>query len=115
VVYRFERELLLRRSNHRRLLAWHTSELFYWSREARGSTAEVDYLIVQDGVIYPVEVKSGTGGSLRSLHLMLEKYPNCPKGLVLYSGTYNMIEEQKLTFMPLYCAASIGDRLPTVV
>jgi len=97
------------------LLAWHTSQLFYWSREARGSSAEVDYLIVQDGDIYPVEVKSGTGGSLRSLHLMLEKYPNCPQGLVLYSGTYNTIKEQKLTFMPLYCAASIGDRLPTVV
>ncbi|MCJ7601381.1 MAG: AAA family ATPase, partial [Desulfobulbaceae bacterium] len=56
------------------LLAWHSSELFYWSRDARGSTAEVDYLVVREGKIYPVEVKSGAGGTLRSLHLMLEKY-----------------------------------------
>jgi len=97
------------------LQAWHTSELFYWARESRGSNAEVDYLVVRKGEIYPVEVKSGKGGSLRSLHLMLKKYPNCPQGIVLYSGTYKAIEEQKLIFLPLYCAATIGDRRPTIV
>jgi len=96
------------------LLAWHSSELYYWARNARGSSAEVDYLAVRQGEIYPVEVKSGTGGSLRSLHLMLKKYLNCPKGLVLYSGTYKNLPEQKITFLPLYCAATIGDRRPTV-
>jgi len=90
-------------------LAWHGPELFYWAREARSSNAEVDYLTVREGSIYPVEVKSGTGGSLKSLHLMLAKYPNCPKGLVLYSGTYKELPEQKLIFMPLYCAATIGN------
>jgi predicted AAA+ superfamily ATPase len=80
------------------LQAWHSSELFYWSRDARGSGSEVDFLVVRKGEIYPVEVKSGKSGSLRSLHLMLKKYPNCPRGLVLYSGTYNEIDEQKLTF-----------------
>ena len=97
------------------LLAWHSSELFYWAREARGSNAEVDYLVVREGNIYPVEVKSGAGGSLRSLHLMLEKYPNCPQGLVLYSGTSKKIPGQKLVFLPLYCVATIGDHRPTVV
>ena len=97
------------------LLAWHSSELFYWARNARGSNAEIDYLVVRDGKIYPVEVKSGTGGSLRSLHLMLEKYPNCPKGLVLYSGSYKTLPGQKLAFLPLYNAAAIGDRRPPVV
>ena len=51
------------------LLAWHGPELFYWARDARGSSAEVDYLIVCGGNIFPVEVKSGTGGSLKSLRL----------------------------------------------
>ena len=97
------------------LLAWHSSELFYWARDARGSNAEVDYLAVRDGKIYPAEVKSGAGGSLRSLHLMLEKYPNCPGGLVLYSGPYRDLSEQKLVFLPLYSVASIGDKRPTVV
>ena len=97
------------------LLAWHSSELFYWAREARGSNAEVDYLTVREGKIYPVEVKSGAGGSLRSLHLMLEKYPHCPRGLVLYGGPYKNLPEQKLEFLPLYSVAGIGDKRPTVV
>ena len=29
------------------LLAWHSSELFYWARDARGSSAEVDFLAVK--------------------------------------------------------------------
>ncbi len=97
------------------LLAWHSSELFYWARDARGSNAEVDYLTVREGKIFPVEVKSGTGGSLRSLHLMLDKYPHCPRGLVLYSGPYKKLPEQKIEFLPLYSVAGIGDKRPTVV
>lgn len=92
------------------LIAWHGPELFYWARNARGSNAEVDYLAVKKGQIYPIEVKSGKGGSLRSLHLMLEKYPNCPQGLVLYSDTYKQLPEQKLVFLPLYSVATLGDR-----
>ncbi len=91
------------------LVTCHAPELFYWAREARGSTAEVDYPVVRDGRIVPVEVKSGPGGSLRSLHLCLETHPNCPEGMVLYSGTYARLPEQRLTFVPLYYAASIGD------
>ena len=90
------------------LLAWHSSQLFYWARSARSSNAEVDYLVVSEGKIYPIEVKSGTGGSLRSLHLMLEKYPNCPNGFVLYSGTYSSLPEQKLVFLPLYNVAGMS-------
>jgi predicted AAA+ superfamily ATPase len=89
------------------LLTYHGPELFYWSRDARGSSAEVDFLVVCRGKIYPLEVKSGAGGSLKSLHLVLKKYPNCPRGLVLYSGTYNNLPEQKLEFLPLYCVASL--------
>jgi uncharacterized protein len=97
------------------LLAWHSSELFYWARESRGSSAEVDFLVVRQGKIYPVEVKSGPSGSLRSLHLMLEKYQNCPQGLVLYSGTSKKVTDQKLQFLPLYCVSTIGDQRPNVV
>ncbi len=92
------------------MLAWHTRELFYWARSAKSSNAEVDYLTVRKGKIYPVEVKSGSAGKLKSLHLMLENYPNCPGGLVLYSGPYKDLPEQKLTFLPLYATPIIGDR-----
>jgi predicted AAA+ superfamily ATPase len=94
------------------MLAWQEGGLYYWSREAKSSSAEVDYLVVRDGQVYPLEVKSGPGGRLKSLHLMLQAYPNCPEGLVLYSGSYRKLSEQKLIFMPLYSAAVIGDIRP---
>ena len=97
------------------LIASHSSELFYWARDARGSSAEVDYLAIRDGRIVPVEVKSGAGGSLRSLHLMLAAFPNCADGVVLYSGVHSRLPEQRLTFMPLYFAGAIGHPRPDIV
>lgn len=44
-------------------------ELFYWNRENRGSSAELDYLFEINGQIIPVEVKAGTTGSLKSLQI----------------------------------------------
>ncbi|MDA3810510.1 MAG: ATP-binding protein [Spirochaetaceae bacterium] len=44
-------------------------ELFYWNREKEGTSSEIDYLFQIDGRIIPVEVKSGTTGSLKSLHV----------------------------------------------
>jgi uncharacterized protein len=63
----------------------------------------------------PVEVKSGTGGSLRSLHPMLKEYPNCLRGLVLYSGITKNLPKQNLVFLPLYGVAAIGDKQPDAV
>lgn len=85
-----------------------SGELFYWSREKKSSQAEVDLPAVQNGKIHPVEVKSGSAGSLRSLHLMLESYPNCPAGIVLSSRPYSALPEQRLVFAPLYSAALLN-------
>lgn len=83
------------------------SELYYWARQARNSTAEVDFLTVIGGDIVPIEVKSGAAGRLRSLHLLLESYPNCPYGIVFSSAPYSELPEQKLKFFPLYYSYSI--------
>ena len=49
--------------------------LFFWQREERNSSAEIDYVISDRGEIVPVEVKAGNGGTLRSLHyFMAEKH-----------------------------------------
>ncbi|ABL64826.1 ATP-binding protein [Chlorobium phaeobacteroides] len=78
--------------------------LYYWDRQAKSSSAEVDYLAVLDGKIHPVEVKSGAAGSLRSLHLFLASYPECGKALVFSDRPYADLPEQKITFLPLYSA-----------
>lgn len=48
-------------------------DLFFWTREARGSSAEVDYLLAVGPEVVPVEVKAGRSGTLKSLHLFLEE------------------------------------------
>ena len=92
------------------MLAWHSQELFFWARSAKGSNAEVDYLTVQKGKIYPIEVKVGPAGRLKSLHMMLKSYPNCPEGWVLQSSPYQQLPEQNLVFWPLYATPMIGDQ-----
>lgn len=88
------------------MMATQNSELYYWSREARGSAAEVDYLAVMDGLIRAVEVKSGVAGRLRSLHMLLKSYPNLRGGMVFSSGKYAKLPKQKLTLLPLYWVSS---------
>jgi predicted AAA+ superfamily ATPase len=46
--------------------------LYYWHREAKSSNAEVDYIVQRNREIIPIEVKSGSKGSMQSLHLFLE-------------------------------------------
>lgn len=48
-------------------------ELSFWAREKKGSSAEVDFVIQEGSWIIPVEVKAGTTGRLRSLHLFMEE------------------------------------------
>ena len=52
---------------------WEEPQLFYWAREERSSNAEVDYVFSQGQEIFPVEVKAGKTGTLKSLHLFLRE------------------------------------------
>jgi uncharacterized protein len=44
-------------------------ELYYWNREQRSSSSEVDYLVARGTQVLPVEIKAGKVGSLKSLHV----------------------------------------------
>ena len=85
-------------------------DLMYWARQARSSNAEVDYVVSVEGKIYPVEVKSGSSGSLKSLHLALESFSDCEKGVVFSTREYSELTDQKLLFLPLYYAGSFFGR-----
>jgi len=49
--------------------------LYYWSRENKTSTAEIDYLIQHNQQLIPIEVKAGSAGKLRSLHQFMSEKP----------------------------------------
>lgn len=88
------------------LLASGHEELFYWSRDAKSSTAETDFLVERDNAIIPVEVKSGAAGSLKSLHLLLKTYQHIDRAFVFSDANMGSIPEQKLYFYPIYHAAA---------
>lgn len=90
------------------VLAAGQEELYYWAREAKGSSAEVDFLIVTNGRIFPVEVKSGPSGRLKSLHLLLRSCANCHTGYVFSGAPYAELPAQKIVFIPLYYAYAMG-------
>ena len=79
------------------------SNLYYWAREARNSSAEIDYIFEHKGEIIPVEVKSGKNGKLRSLKMYMDKYK--PKtAFKISQNTYN--HSDGITSIPLYAIAT---------
>ncbi len=47
--------------------------LYYWLREQKSASAEVDFVIPFRGRVLPVEVKAHASGSLKSLHYFLQE------------------------------------------
>ena len=48
-------------------------ELFYWNREKRQASSEVDYVQTCRDLIFPVEVKAGKTGTLKSLQVFIKE------------------------------------------
>jgi hypothetical protein len=80
-------------------VASENGQLYYWARNAKSSSAEVDFLVLRNGVVSPVEVKAGKGGSLKSLHLYLNEYGG--RGIVM-QDIHAVQEIKNLVFCPLY-------------
>ena len=56
------------------LMAYNTDVLYnryFWTREEKNATAEVDFVIPFQTNLIPIEVKSGDKGTLKSLHLFM--------------------------------------------
>lgn len=47
--------------------------LYYWLREKKSASAEIDFVIPFHGKVIPIEVKAGTTGTLKSLHYFLSE------------------------------------------
>src|SRR3989344_1038717 len=76
------------------------AELFYWHREAKSSNAEVDFLIVRDGLIVPIEVKSSLKGRMKSMRLYLDSHKNSQYGLKIPEKPF--AQQEWIKEIPLY-------------
>jgi len=86
-------------------------ELFYWCREKRQASSEIDFVFNFGKKIIPVEVKAGKSGTLKSLHVFIKEkkinlgvrynadMPSChqtPIALPLTQGSFLLVS------LPLY-------------
>lgn len=84
--------------------------LYYWHREARASSAEVDYLMPQDGRVLPIEVKSGKTGAMRSLRLLMEEKK---LSLAIRASQENLSAYGPIRVIPLYLISEFPRLLTT--
>jgi hypothetical protein len=92
--------------------------LAYWLREGRAANAEVDYVVARGPEIFPVEVKAGRSGTLRSIHQFVANKktrvavrfdlnpPNRQE--VAAAATFDLIS------LPLYAVGELGRLLDGV-
>ena len=96
--------------------------LYYWHREEKGSNAEIDYVLQHGSKVIPLEVKAGSTGGMKSLHLFmgLKQYAiaarvnsdlpsQTPIGIKDHEG--NVIQYQ-LVSLPFYLLGQLHRLLP---
>jgi predicted AAA+ superfamily ATPase len=89
------------------------SALHFWVREKKESTAEVDYLFPYNGLIIPIEVKSGVAGSLKSLPSFMDLAPH-HWAIRFYAGALNITDaitqngkQYQILNLPYYLGSQI--------
>jgi uncharacterized protein len=82
------------------------AELYFWKRQAKSSTAEVDFLYEYNREIIPIEVKSGDGRTLKSMLMFLESHPQTPYGVRFSAQNYS--RWQQVDSRPLYAVSSLA-------
>lgn len=90
------------------------SKRHFWARNKSGSTAEVDFVFVYDGVIVPVEVKNGHNAHLRSLHQFMNECSH-DVAVRVWAGNYSMDEVRtqsgkvfRLINLPFYMVGNLA-------
>jgi predicted AAA+ superfamily ATPase len=73
--------------------------LFFWARDAKSSSAEIDFVINIGADIIPLEVKSGAHGRLKSLQIFL-KEKNLPLGVKISAAPLSY--EKNILNIPFY-------------
>ncbi len=79
-------------------------DLYYWQNLSRSAQAEVDYVIVKDMRVIPLEVKAGTLGSMKSMYQFME-YKNLDYGI--RSSLENFGRVKNVEILPLYVISNL--------
>ena len=83
------------------------AKLYYWLREKRGSSAEIDYVTSKNNKIIPIEVKSGKSGILKSLKIFLNEKPHIE--FALHFSQRNFSADNNIYSLPLYSVCKLAN------
>jgi predicted AAA+ superfamily ATPase len=86
------------------VLPYKPAQLFCWHREKGKSNAQVDFVVQSNDRIIPIEVKSGTQGSMQSLRLFMEE-KSIKKGIRTSLENFGQIEN--IDIYPMYAISNI--------
>lgn len=90
---------------------------YFWVREKAQSNAEVDLLYVHNKLVLPIEIKSGSTGTLKSLHQYIEASDH-PYAIRMYGGGFRVeksITPNKKPYLLLNLPYYLGTLLPEYV
>jgi hypothetical protein len=89
----------------------------FWVREKKQSSSEVDMVYTYSDKVIPIEIKSGSEGTLKSLHQFVERC-NHPYAVRMYAGEFEIIKTKTpggkpylLMNMPYYLGTKIPEYL----
>ncbi len=90
------------------------NELYFWKRESKSAQSEIDYVYDFQHKILPIEVKSGHGTTLRSMHRFLEEHKNSKFGIRFWAENY--LTTDNIISRPLYsiCTLAHLDQLKAI-
>lgn len=63
---------------------------YFWVRDKKGATAEVDFVWIDGTDIIPIEVKAGTNSHLRSLHVFVNNNDHPTTAIRIWSGPFSV-------------------------
>ena len=86
-------------------LSYEEARLYFWCREKKSSMAEVDFIMTIGSQIIPIEVKAGSTGQLKSLHLLM-KEKNMDLGLRISQQPLGF--DGKIMSVPFYMVGEIS-------
>ncbi|MCB1114988.1 MAG: ATP-binding protein [Chlamydiia bacterium] len=84
---------------------YETPQLFFWKKEKKGSSAEVDFLFTHRSTVLPIEVKAGKTGRLLSMQTFM-KEKKAPLGVKISMAPLSF--DQNVLSLPLYMVHQIG-------
>jgi len=67
---------------------------YFWIRDKKGTTAEIDYVWQQGSQVVPIEVKTGTNSHLRSLHSFVNQAEHPVTAIRVWSGEFSVQEAE---------------------